>query len=1034
MKKITVRKIAYQFVVCLFLTACLFWQQSISASADTEWKSGFSQKMELYQEQIPEIKSYIEEIESWIADEGSWRESSGIMGDSYWVGEPETLEIHYYTMDGEEVSESKINVKLLYLQGKLHSTKEYLKKIESEYEDLYSMFHTTIELGNSGVGMGVNITPAFSNNEFRGLNELLYGSSNQNTTARDTEQEKLGKIEEWVAEPLANLAIGLYRKLSSWNVDITIDGLIYGRMNRSRKSSVDYTHFGFESNNPYGLVGASAFYVLRRILLSAMPVIVMFGILSQAFKNEKKEREQTFKAQVKSFLVVMVLLFATPYILYYCFYARDALLLFLSYGMQEILGSSLGFSVGGLGGSIVASFYDAFITYKSLMNAVLLCAAVGSSFFYLVTYLRIALLLCGCFAILPICLFCSIWNKKIINEWWNVFFPNLCAPIVDAILFMVPVIVQGVYIRLNGASFSAALVIVELIIIWVTIAVRDRILKLLGFEPFRSGLGMAAMAMMALRSLGNRAKQTVSRGASSGGSGGGAAGGGALPDRMDDGILADEQKNRSEEMRRALGEDPDVSGGLRPDSSGKETDDYLDSLDVAPASDSGTAEPEGVEAGTETSVDVEGTEVSAEASGAVGDVSGAAGDAPVEEGEVGDFPAETVPYDSPEALASGHSESDAAFIKNEMSDMERSRFANLEQMERVDEHLESTNAKIKDFEEMQSRAKSLDKQIAMETEAYVKAPEVSADSHVRAKSEIGDRLYGLKHEREQLSLDMEGRYGDGKALYAQRDRLSASRLACEQKESRFAVAAKIGGMRGGTYESSDTYLRQCKIDAAVKKQADFRNFESKRFEGILTPDEREQFYRERAAYDTAVRRIEQVGSVGRHVVNAGIVAASASAAAVSLYGGPGAVAVAGAPAASRVVANTSNLYNMAKGKGTDAIASAYMHQTTKPSKGTPERAPSSARKGVTAHPSGGGTAAPRPAASPSSKPKTAEGVRKEMGKGAESASAKRRSAESEKIREAKRRAEGAAPKRGTDSPHLPGTPRNAGGRKKRKNR
>ena len=116
-------------------------------------------------------------------------------------------------------------------------------------------------------------------------------------------------------------------------------------------------------------------------------------------------------------------------------------------------------------------------------------------------------------------------------------------------------------------------------------------------------------------------------------------------------------------------------------------------------------------------------------------------------------------------------------------------------------------------------------------------------------------------------------------------------------EKEYAKAWEIGGMSGRSYQNARDYRFQAKVDQAQKSLATYQNFDSKRFENILTPEEKENFYREREIHEKREKAVQMIAAGGRFVADKAVFAATVTAAAAgatfSAYGGSQAMRDAG---------------------------------------------------------------------------------------------------------------------------------------------
>lgn len=857
-----------------------------------------------------------------------------------------------------------------YFREEVESYYEEKKHLYDKKATYYSGFGIVGVDNNGTFQVGITKNTIFRESWKAFVDSELYGRGDNSYAAYNEDVKQADKTEKYIAEPLGNGAWSLYEWLRKWDIDLSIDGLVYGRMAGSYRGTVDLTHFGLEANNPYGIVAASAYYVLRRILLSALPVIVMVLLLFQLPKNTNKGRAQ-LKEMATRMLWIIALLFAAPYLINLCIYFRDGVLRFASIGMGSIF-QSIGLGEG-VGSSIIGVTYAVYENNHSLVNALVWCASVGSGFFFLATYLRMAILLTGCVAILPLVLFMAVWNKKILESWFNIFFPNMCAPLIDVILLQIPSIVLLVYKRLFGASGgSIVLGIVLIMLIWSTLAVRERIIKLLGFEGFGGGgkgfLGMlgamGAAAMMMMRGMG----------------GGRGRSGGDREDKPDisskDGETLERERGRIyQDARKApmddvpMGEEVSYNSNLAG-----ETDSFLESMD---AQYGGGADEEGVMPGDIEPMEGEGfsaegalpegadeipemgemeenalsfeelSDVPYDEDGFVGDsidytelpegefaggetyttmsdVEGLSrqtiSEVPSagEEVSVGEHMATeqagTTPADMPvtpsQESYSGISASQSPGpipeiepvyneeFRNSLSDAtSRARYENLAQIDAYKAEISKNEATMRNsgytsrseyVEERKGYAEQLTR-----LDNHIEASKARLDgiTDKTSKEYLAEQntLAGARNQRAQVQERI--RQLDHAAQLDRANQTYESRVSTlSGKEKGYARAESLGGMNGRVYENAQEYIHQTKLDDAKKSLANYRNFDSKRFEGVLTPAERENYYRERTIHERREKLLHVAGTAAKVAVGTAVVGAAATASVYSAYGGSNASA------------------------------------------------------------------------------------------------------------------------------------------------
>lgn len=871
----------------------------------------------------------------------------------------------------------------------------YIAKREKELEGAEAIYRGFAVVGENNRLTDTFVVGDMSTREtllddFRVAASSLYSSNEAYRNAIEDEK-KPSDIEKMIAEPIGDGAFSFYLWLVNWNVDLTIDGLIFGRMSPSHQGNVDFTHFGLEANNPYGVVAATAYYVLRRILLGILPVAMMFMLFSQLFKGGQRGRAR-IKELLSNFLMAIILMFVAPYVIDVLITLRDAVLRAVSAGMGTIL-NALGLGTG-IGSSVLGLIYITYERNHTLLNAVIWLASVFAGFFYLVSYIQIAMLAAGAVAILPIILFISVFQPRILRDWWNVFFPNLLVPLVDLILMQLPAVVLLLFkSKLGGQGGSMILGVITIIIIWNGLKIRDRVIKILGFEGFmRGGGGLLAAGAMALRMASMAGRRDRS------GKGTERGDYGETISTADAAKLNEQQKELHEEALRGVGSVGRVPGEIGPGYDphlGNTTDEFLNGLDMAygldGANDDFTRETPGGELSTwgetgemEPLEDVSmenGTEGGSLFSGELGEVPGEAILDPLAASEPlevlsweettdavhpasvsdldpvpGQPAAEGARFEEESALGFGQGASgadplresagmtlpetsipasatdiplvadpflsgstgdfsqppdipifptrtegilvsrDDIFASGLKSEAERKRYDNLLHMDGYHQKIQENEAKMRNagysrdtyvterasyveqanrlnahMDASRERLSTIANRNTTEwTVEWTRAQEIAAQ-----KTKLAERVRQLD---EAASLDRaNGAY-----------RAEASRRM--QIEQSYAKAQRMGGINDRVYESAMDYVYQHKWNDVQKSVANYKNFDSKRFEGILSPAEKETFYRERVEQEKRERNIQRATAMVRVAGKTALAGAAVGMTAASIYGGERAMA------------------------------------------------------------------------------------------------------------------------------------------------
>jgi len=853
-------------------------------------------------------------------------------GPAVWLGIEMGLDIGKDT--GKDIIEDSINNTMGMITD---GTKNQIavEELDKKLEEL--------ENGNGSGGGDL----LFEESGWALVDKVLYNGSTDmdGTTPEGTEEldakdkENSGEasaVEKVLFGPFCSGAIFLWMWFNSWNIDITIDGLVYGRMSTTYDGVADFTHFGLEANNPYGVAGATLYYALRGVILAIIPVMLLILFIRQQLNNGQKGRGQ-LKELVQNSAVVLVLLFAMPYLLNMFIYVRDACMWGVNYTTSEMY-ESMGFTEFSFGDSVVSFLMARSMRNPSLINTLLFVAAVGASLFFFGYYVFVAGLLTACFGFFPLVAFISLWNRRILTEWWNIFFPNALLGFIDLFLIQVPSVVHAVYCNVFGSDGSVILCIMLLILIFNITKIRQQIMRLLGYNGIiPGGNGMMGMMLLLMRMVQPPPGNTRGRG------------GITLPDdpsaarigaeeALARGELMTEANDRLQkvpalEMEDAVGmHDKGLYGSegylsdiedLYGDVPGGESAEELLAFDDLPTSEEAgesilpedvgefdrVSMPEELEGvGDPEMLEDMGDVTAPELSEVPMDVVEAS-DASVPGNDVLPVVPDTEPDGAfREAVLPKETAGDTSIPRKlpldtqmdeefheSLSKIDKGRYENLACMDACSEHIRQneefmekagyTPGTYKDHKERYESVIARANQDIDTISARMDAVTDKNSMQYQTMQKEKDALVSLRNSNQERLDTL--KTAAGKSM--ENDAYRKHYQSCAELESNYARNNALGGMSDRKYQTADDFKRATQINRIKQKQMDYRNFDSKQYEGILTPQERANFYREREIRAHEMKVEENLKAVGRVAVGTVV---GGTMAAFSVYGGPTAVAAA----------------------------------------------------------------------------------------------------------------------------------------------
>lgn len=827
-----------------------------------------------------------------------------------------------------------------------------------------------------------------------------------------------GSLGEIFGEFLAHIGDFLNFLFSGNGLNLSIDGIVYGRLDEDFNMVMDIAHFGLEENNPYGILGASLYYFLKKMVYILIPVLVLFKLITHLFKNSKKSREE-LKATLEQVVFFFIMVELAPYLVELYIYLRDVAMRITSEGLQSVVALiDYGYSYEHNGQTVTEAvevlsmdglysmFYNHYLETESFVDGAMVLAVSAAGLFYLWDYIKIAALLSVVFGLLPLILIWRFFKPGIFSDWADIIFPALLTPFIDMLFLMVPAFVSSVFAQVFGGVESSSyrqdfvLAIVMLACIWSARGLRDRVIELFGFKRMRKDNSMFALLAMMARN-GRRT------------GGGGEGGRNALPassPAAESGKQAAQQKDISESMHEADRriEQSDVVKGsetIHPAQAGGKTatEEFLEQEAGAPEEASGVDAEEISDTGVSTEDSERAVEGNAEPAESFSDIA-VEGDAEavpdiaenteimpamtaVDEkvqGEAAETLTESLPQSSDlkpvkaEETVSADSGADGAVTEadrtkpysydgHEQSVSVPDKMAS-EVYREVTKKGENGEASMYDkfSARDQKRFDNLARKDVLEAEiakqkGYMEKAGYNPDTFQETYEKENARNLALRQQKEQYRIQRDSytdkdsvEYRNADTLYkqtgnslresneymtdlsrayeaAQKAEFYGKHLEhCRSVEASYAHNSEMAGMSGRSYTSAGDFKYAKEIENIKKRHVDYRNFDSGRFDTILSPQEKSDFYRERERNQKREEILRVVGSATATTVRVAAGATLGTVGAVAMAaGGPTSMA-AGAMVGSGIPsAVTDASSKIADGVRSGARAGGYVYEEIK---------------------------------------------------------------------------------------------------------
>lgn len=737
-------------------------------------------------------------------------------------------------------------------------------------------------------------------------------------------------IEEHLGVLIYRISYRLYSWFTSTDnyANITIDGLILGRLAEGTYS-FSVAQFGLEEGNPYGVAGAKVYVILRNSMYAFFLVYACILLLSQSIQNSSKAW-LSLKEGIVGIVFAFMLTYIMPQIIEVFLILRNGWMVELSSGLS------------GAGSQVqtISTFYaDNFMEdpANGLVSAVLLFALQFANFFYIGGYIAVAMQCCAMFAIFPVIAILSLKQKKMFTDWCAIFFSNLAIPLIDYLLFLIPTMINDAVGEVNFVTG-----IITIMIVWQIIPARTALLRLFGnVTGTNAGRGMAglgAIGMMAMRMM--MTKGGGGHGASNGS--GGNEGfleshAKAKAAESDGEMLGNALNSRASEMQDI---DSLMSKSGTEHSHASFTS-AVDTIEAEGANASGAigeaGEIDAAEAALEGEVSASGTTSNVSLSDGDSTISSDALNIPegtMEETMAAEaIDAHSMPVEEshvvPELSGAMNAGSvndfyDGEAIKAQDVNMtfDDMRLRNLENMENTNSRIQQleTNlpkaqenlnalesAQTYDKKTIDNAAKKIDENnssigaLSKQNDTIKEnMSKMSAPERMQAENQIKENNQKIQQLREENVSHIASQETAKKSLQARTPSLQQAKTSYEQQTSQlasakaalnkqmalernFANTREITGGSGKVYENAAQFRDAHMAADMHKKHINHKNFDTAANMRMLSPQEKSDFYRQRAVSQASRKTAGVVGAVGVGAIGA----------AATVFGGPSAMATAG---------------------------------------------------------------------------------------------------------------------------------------------
>lgn len=311
-----------------------------------------------------------------------------------------------------------------------------------------------------------------------------------------TTNGEIGTVEENLSKLIRNVTDKL-RSLLDGNM-VRFENIIYGRVKTGVGNigiSVNNFSFELEKQNMYGIAGAWIYSILRGILLIGILAFFMYYLAKESVTVSARERSK-LKENIGFVILAIFLMFAMPNLVDLFIHLRDVILHAIA---KQFNGSAFEAM-----GSLADNFKAQAQASRGFVDACEYMGMIIITVYLAFVYIGMACAMTIVFSFFPMFVIFSFRDHKILNEWVTFTLGVIATPLIDAVLFVIPLIAS----RMNVASD-----LVKLILCMSIIPARGMIRRLLGFSSSTGaelvGLGAIMAGGRAIGALARTARNTV---------------------------------------------------------------------------------------------------------------------------------------------------------------------------------------------------------------------------------------------------------------------------------------------------------------------------------------------------------------------------------------------------------------------------------------------------------------------------------------------------------------------------------------------
>lgn len=292
-------------------------------------------------------------------------------------------------------------------------------------------------------------------------------------------------------------------------VGMSLDNIIFGRVGGNGVRVSDggtpntpfddvYTSlfsFELEKGNPYGVISAMLYSVIRKYMYIFMILIAFWQLIRVGIKNDVPRAKLEFKENMGNLVKMMVLVVAMPMCLEVFLFIRDVMVsAVMKNGILTLFTSSDIGLLDAFRQSCIDSISTLVMPAPNIMASVLYFAANCVCIIFAMMYITNALSMMICVVAFPIVCVKGLFDKKALGSWCMEVVGIAATPILDGVLLIVPLVFNRI------ANGNIGLNFISLILCTAMLAVRQFFRRLIGLQSnaLEASSLMTAMGAMQL--------------------------------------------------------------------------------------------------------------------------------------------------------------------------------------------------------------------------------------------------------------------------------------------------------------------------------------------------------------------------------------------------------------------------------------------------------------------------------------------------------------------------------------------------------